>query len=249
MATLWLPDACLTSLQAARPVTQVIAQWTLDWFAADPWQVLGGWDDTPPQDGASFKCLARSNGLEVLGAPDAGMQLAQAIVGLEANPGRTDYDAKLLARLAERAIEDLHERIKQLLSDQDLPPNNLATPGFERVFSLLVGPVGSAQVAIECAMSQVVNLARGTHAQSATPTALFPPQTVRDQTKVPVSARLGSAAVTLKDLSDLEQGDLLLLDSKPGDPIELLIDGQRSSINFLISEADGACLLEFQETL
>lgn len=64
---------------------------------------------------------------------------------------------------------------------------------------------------------------------------------------VSVSARLGSASISLKDLAGLEKGDLLLLDSSPEDPADLMIEGQRSSLAFAISEAKNSFTLEFQE--
>ena len=116
-----------------------------------------------------------------------------------------------------------------------------------RLFSLLIGPMGEAQIAFECPIAQLVRMTRGTDSNAASaPQMTTCAEALTDQS-VEISARLGSARVSLKDLAELEVGDVLLLDSAPDQPSDLMVNGKRSALSFTIVDDHDAYTLEFQE--
>jgi len=251
MAQIWLPDACLTSRRAAQPIAKIVAEWATDWFDQAPWQALGNWDEASPNSSDENHVIGRAKGLEITGKAQVETTLALAILGAEDKTLTRDDDKDLIAKLGKRAIKDLEDRIAEFLP--------LETPGtadsvasrfsavFPRVFSLLIGPLGKAQIALECSLTQLVAMTMGTYSQTGGRDEMASTKSIIDDLHVDVAARLGSTSITLKELAGLEAGDLLLLDSKPDDPAELMIEGQRSSLAFMISETGSKYTLEYQE--
>jgi flagellar motor switch/type III secretory pathway protein FliN len=225
----------------------VVAAWASDWFKTSPWQVLGNWDEASPQRSEDYKVLGRAKGLEITGNSEAETALALAVLGAEDQTVATNDDRDLVAKLGKRAIKDLEERVAEVLpQDSDLAASRFSSV-FPRVFSLLIGPLGKAQIALECSHTQLIAMTLGTYPQTVLRDGLSSTKAIVDDLSVGVSARLGSASITLKELAGLEKGDLLLLDSKPDDPAELIIEGQRSALSFMISETGTQYTLEFQE--
>lgn len=247
MAQIWLPDACLTTRKAAQPITKVVQSWASDWFKKSPWQVLGNWDEVSPQHADDTKVLGRAKGLEITGGPQVEVTLALAILGAEDQGVVSGDDRDLVSKLGKRAIKDLEERIAAFLPSETNTTASRFSAVFPRVFSLLIGPLGKAQITLECSLAQLVAMTLATYPRTAQTGELAKPQNVVDDLSVGVSARLGCAAITLKDLASLEAGDLLLLDSKPDEAAELMIEGQRSALAFTISETSTHYTLEYQE--
>ncbi len=247
MAQPWLPDACLTTRSAAQPMAAIVDAWTSEWFKRAPWQVLGNWDEASPQTANAYSILTRAKGFEITGKEGAEITLALAMLGAEGEDYSTSEDEDLLRKLGKRALQDLESRIADFLPKTDDAATDRFSTAFPRVFSLLIGPLGEAQIALECSMAQLVLMTRGTYRAIASDEGITNTDRVVEDLSVSVSARLGSASISLKDLAGLEKGDLLLLDSSPDDPADLMIEGQRSSLAFAISEAKNSFTLEFQE--
>ncbi len=243
----WLPDACLTTRRAAQPISDVVQGWAADWFKTSPWQALGNWDEASPQMSQDHKTLGRAKGLELTGKPDAVIALALAILGAEEETLSTSEDKDLATKLGKRALSDLEKRIADFLPQEADASTSRFSTIFPRVFSLLIGPLGKAQIALECSLPQLVMITGATYPTTQQRCELESATKAIDELTVGVSARLGSAAITLKELAGLEKGDLLLLDTKPDDTAELIIEGQRSSLAFVISETGTQYTLEFQE--
>ncbi|MEM1051665.1 MAG: FliM/FliN family flagellar motor C-terminal domain-containing protein [Pseudomonadota bacterium] len=247
MAQTWLPDTCLTTRRAAQPIKTVVQGWASDWFKHSPWQVLGNWDEVSPQASDNYRVLGRAKGLEITGEQEAEIVLALAVLGADGEGLTTGDDKDLATKLGKRAIKDLEERITQFLPLEADSPGSRFNTLFPRVFSLLIGPLGKAQIALECSLAQLVAMTLATYPQTGTRGELSGTKAIVDELSVDVCARLGSASITLKELAGLEKGDLLLLDSKPNDPAELMIEGGGSALSFVISETGTHYTLEFQE--
>lgn len=247
MAQPWLPDACLTSRRAARPIVDLIEAWTADWFKQSAWQVLGSWDEVLPQSPSDFHPIRRGQGFDITGKAEAEITLALAILGSESEGAQTKDDRDLLHKLGKRVIDDLESRIAEIMSHPQASMDDRIANSSLRSFSLLIGPIGEAQMALECPLAQLVWMTRGTYtnAPMAPQMATFA-EALCDQS-VEISVRLGSTQISLKDLAELEVGDILLLDSAPHQPSDLMINGKTSPLSFIISDADEAYTLEFQE--
>ena len=118
---------------------------------------------------------------------------------------------------------------------------------FPRVFSLLIGTLGKARIALECSGQDLAIMARGAYPRSPIDTPLSDRNSALEQVSVKLAALIGGAKITLRELADLEEGDLLLLDSKPGDLASLLIEGRPSVLAGAIIETPTSLQLELQE--
>mgnify|MGYP001792004992 CR=1 FL=1 len=247
MAQPWLPDACLTSRRAAQPIVNVIEAWTKNWFKRSAWQVLGNWDEALPQSASDFQPMRRARGFEITGKNEAEITLALAILGAERESPQTNDDRDLLQKLGKCVIDDLEARIAETLPHEEVFVHDRLAISSPRLFSLLIGPIGEAQIALECPIAQLVRMTRGTYSNAAiAPQMTTCAEALADQT-VEISARLGSARNSLKDLAELEVGDVLLLDSAPDQPSDLMVNGKRSALSFTIVDDHDAYTLEFQE--
>ncbi|MEP0391762.1 MAG: FliM/FliN family flagellar motor C-terminal domain-containing protein [Erythrobacter sp.] len=247
MAQIWLPDASLTTRRAAEPITKVVESWANEWFASSPWQVLGNWDEASPQTSDDYKVFGRAKGLEITGKAGMETALALAILNAGDETPRTNDDKDLFAKLGKRALKDLEDRIAEFLPAESDTVSSRFQVAFPRVFSLLIGPLGKAQIALECSLTQLVAMTIDTYPQTANRGGLTTTRGIVENLSVGVSARLGSASITLKELAGLEVGDLLILDTKPADAAELMIEGRRSALAFMISETSSQYNLEFRE--
>jgi flagellar motor switch/type III secretory pathway protein FliN len=241
----WLPETCLTSLRAAQPMARVIDGWASEWFRNDPWQVLGGWDEVPHTDAGQFALIRRAGSMEIRGGSEVQTTLALAILGAGDQPPANANDLAVLRQLGGRVLDDLEMRIKELGDGLGAARPATPTQGFPRVFSILIGTLGQARLAIECRAADLVQMARGTFPTSHVDAPLANRISVRDTISVSVAVSLGTASISLKDLGDLEVGDLLLLDSKPDAPTRLMVEGRKSALAFSISEAGNSCILEY----
>lgn len=247
MAEPWLPDTSLTSPRTAEPISRVVADWATAWFKSAPWQTLGGWDEVFDTGTDQFSLLRRSRGIAIKGKPSARTSLAFAILGEDERVAQTEYDTGVLEILGERAVEDLEKRLSQSLPGQDTANTSTILSPCPRVFSILIGKVGEAQLAIECALAELVAMARSTYPSTAQDLRLIDRRKACDGVTINVTVRLGSASISLKDLGSLETGDLLMLDSGPTELATLMVDDRATSLSFSISETDNSCVLEFQE--
>lgn len=247
MAQPWLPDTSLTSPRTAEPISCVVAEWAAVWFKSAPWQTLGGWDEVIDTGATQFSLLRRSRGIAIKGKPNARTSLAFAILGEDELVAQTDYDTGVLETLGERAVEDLEQRLSQSLPGQDTANTGTMLSSYPRVFSILIGKVGEAQLAIECALAELVAMARSTYPSTATNLRLIDRREACDAVTVNVTVRLGSASISLKDLGNLEAGDLLMLDSGPTELARLMVEDHPTSLSFSVNETNDSCVLEFQE--
>ena len=246
MAVPWLPDTCLTSQRAAEGVTRVIDQWADAWFARNPWQTLGGWDEAPVASLQDFALLSRVNGMEIRGKDEAMTTLGLAIMGLREEDAETQQDTDFLHALAVQALEDLEERVSGILPSHRSTGVDAVSSAFPRVFSILVGTLGHAQLAIECSLADLVALTREAYAPLAPSQTLSSREEARQGVSLDVSVSLGTASVSLKELGELELGDLIVLETTPAEPAKLRVGNLTTDLNVEIRQADDSCVLEFQ---
>ena len=247
MVESWLPDVCLISPRAAQPMTQIVDEWAAAWFKRDKWQVLGGWDEALDLGTSEFTLLRRTRGMEIKGAPDVQISLATTILSAEPNAQRSLHDDKLLRQLGARAIEDLDERISQSLPERSAHAAGQSNAPFSRGFSLLIGTIGKSQIAIECSGHDLATMARRAYPPSQIETLLSDRESAIEQVPIKCAALLGRASITLREIADLEEGDLLLLDSKPGDLANLMIEGRPTALAGSIVETPTSFELELQD--
>ena len=248
MATAWLPDCCLFSQRTVQAMSDAVANWAATWFAKSPWLPLGGWDEVPADDSKFPVLLGRSAGFEIRGTGETKKSLGVAMIGVKIGDRHSEMDDRLLRKLAENAISDLETRL--------LPFGNGAPHGSalstdansRRIMSLLIGAPGKAQIVIESGIANIVEMARKSYSPTPCGETLIDPIRSLDRMSVSVAARLGTASISLRDLAGLEPGDVLMLDTKPDDPVDLLIEDRPSAFTFTVAESDNDYILEFQGT-
>lgn len=245
----WLPANCLSSKRAAEPFEQIIDGWAEEWLVGEKWRVLGSWDDGGTPRVGSWSTLRETPKLQIKGKAKAVQSLGEAMLGVDAKNPRTEADLKLMRKIAAQALDDLQLRI-----DRELGAGSSATvlgssgenPG--RQFSLLIGVVGQARLALECAEADLVRLVRKTFPARAPKHQLENPRSSCLTQPIGVAGRLGSATIELREIADLSIGDLILLDSKTQDSLSLMIENNPSQVRALLGESDGRVTLNIVET-
>jgi len=248
MATPWLPDSCLTSSNATNQMGRVVDEWAQSWMATSTWHGLGSWDEVTTECPDQYTLLGRAAGMEVKGKPGAKTALGLAILGAQKQIPKTPHDNEFLRDLGSSALDDLITRLDALASPSGVANTQPALGTPPRVFSFLIGTLGHVHIAIECALPNLVQLVRDTYPANPSPSPLEDRIKARNKVHVKIAAQLGTASISLKDLAGLEAGDLLLLDSRPGEPAKLMIEDKPTDLSFLIRSSNDQCLLEFQET-
>ncbi|GAA4044781.1 FliM/FliN family flagellar motor C-terminal domain-containing protein [Parerythrobacter jejuensis] len=242
----WLPASCLTSRRAVEPFERIVEGWAAEWFPTTGWQVLGSWDAVGQPDATDWAVLRDAAKLQVKGKPKAMQALALAILGSEAQTKLTDNDLRLMRRVAGRALDDLQSRIEQSLGSSQSQPSGYAVAS-GAIYSLLIGVVGGAQLAVECSAADLVQIVRGTFPVQQIEDPLDPRGEGYADAAVSVAAHLGATPITLEELSALDVGDVLVLDQPADAPTRLVIDGHTTDLPFAIVEQGGTITLELQD--
>lgn len=242
----WLPQSCLVSRRAVEPFERQISDWASEWFRSIPWQVLGTWDVAVTRSIGQWTTICDTEHFQVKGKAKVLHSLALAILNAKQQAKYTDTDLSLMRRLGKRAIDDLLDRIEQEFSAVETIADAGAHGTCPR-YSLLIGMVGNAQLAIECSQPDLVRVARSTFRRSQD----LPPPVLRQQCysgqTVNVAAHIGSARITVEQLGGLEVGDTLVLDRPSHAAVDLLLEDRIASLPVLLAEADGHITLEIQE--
>ncbi len=247
----WLPDTCLTSRAAVGPIAHHVAAWTADWFRSDPWDVLGTWDESNASTAQKWTQLRECGAMTITGKSRAQISLALAILGSDlsardADTSCTQTDLRLLRRIASRALDDLAARVKQAFpatTSADLATYDQAE---QRVFSLLIGSLGSAMIAFECSEIDLTTICRETFPSTDPASTLVSCNSAIEDVALNVAARLGATSISMGELSGLGVGDILILDQSSNVPTSLTINNHVTPLLCTIGESNNSCVLEFQ---
>lgn len=242
----WLPANCLTARRAAEPFERIVAAWASEWFKGDGWHVLGTWDAVGQPDASDWTILRDASRLQLKAKPKAMQTLALAVLGMDEQPKCTEQDLRLMRRVAGRALDDLQVRLEQGLGSGQA--TNTIYPGENgATYSLLIGIVGGAQLAVECAAADLVALVRQTYPATSLPDDLQDASTAPETQPIKVAAHLGSASISIEQIAGLETGDILILDRSADASVHLRINDTPTDLPFALGEADGKITLELQE--
>lgn len=245
-ATPWLPASCLTARRAAEPFERIVKAWGEEWFSANAWQVLGTWDAVGQPDASDWAVLRDAARLRVKGRPKAMHALALALLDAKEPAKRTDQDVRLMRRVASRALDDLQGRIEDSLGSA--PSQSGSYPAESgATYTLLIGVVGGAQLAVECAAADLVQIVRQTFPTKTMTDQLDLRDDAFDEATVTVGASLGQASLSIEQLEQLEVGDILVLDRILDAPAQLTIQETLTDLPFALGEAEGKITLELQE--
>lgn len=242
---LWLPPGCLTSRRAIKPIEKAVNEWASEWFHANPWQVLGTWDAVSTQAMGQWATIRNAALLQIKGRAKALQTLALAILQIKPQPKYTDCDLRLMRRLASRALDDLLARIEGSIGIAGA--SAYTHPANSNFYSLLIGAVGGAQLAIECAEAHLVHMVRSTYPRAAS----YPPLIAVDQSYneqiLRVAAHLGKASITVEQLAELEVGDTLVLDLSSNSAASLLVEDRIADLPVSLAEKGSRITLELQD--
>ena len=245
----WLPTSCLASKRAAGPFGQIVDVWAAEWFPADGWHVLGAWDKVSQSPASDWIMLRDTAKLRLRGKPKALQALALAVFGEKDRPKYTDHDLRLMRRIGTRALDDLQARLEQILRRSPASPSpysEAVSRGADEVYSLLIGVFGGAQLTVECAATDLVQIVRGTYPAQRVKPQLEARASALDGQTICVGAHLGTVTFALDQLYALEPGDLLVLDRVATEPVNLIIDGRPTDVSFALCEMEGHVSLELE---
>ncbi|WP_379549924.1 flagellar motor switch protein FliM [Qipengyuania sp. DGS5-3] len=224
-----------------------MTSWSKDWFGQKGWQVLGTWDAVGRPNAKDWTVLRDASRLQIKGKAMAMQSLALALLNSKKHPKYTDQDLRLMRKLASRALDDLQSRIEQSLGNSQPAASAYPIAGGAS-YSLLIGIVGGAQLAVECAASDLAQIIRQT----------FPTnQDNEDELKaredslleqnVSVAASIGEASLTIEEIEKLEVGDIVMLDRAADAAVMLTVEDMQTDLPFALGEAGGKITLKLED--
>ena len=239
----WLPDCALRSPYAAQALASVVNGWLADWLPSHNWR--GGEALAPVTDRDGWARLRGDDGFAIAGRPRAMMDLAYAVLGRKSGSPTTDRttdrDARLLRRMAATALDDFMQRIDKIL------PSAGYEAASARQWELTIGPAGAPVIAVQLPQSAVAAFARRAFPATAAIAPMSDPRGVAQNAPLTARASLGTAALAVDQIMGIEVDDIILLDTAPGDPIALEVEGVPLGRRFHFAQSDGLISLELAE--
>jgi hypothetical protein len=250
-----LPEAALEDCAAEQLLADLTRQWSAKWFARQNMRPLGSITyRTPPEasaDGAGWLVLDEDLAIAV---PDASrIAIASAMLDRPIDDATlTDADRQTVGDLAAAGLDDLCRRLAEMFRlsgdarwsqlDSGLRPSidrprgcsigvNGRTPLLQFVAStdLLITSIKSALIP-PLSGSPLQPIASGLAAQSIT-----------------VAAVLGRCQLTLADIADLSEGDVLVFDRDTHASLPLAIDGRTQGGRCSVEQSNDCLQLKLLE--
>jgi flagellar motor switch/type III secretory pathway protein FliN len=241
----WLPSSALDSPAIDEALRASVREWSAKWFARGGLRPSG-----PFARGNIAKLLhdkvvwrAVPDGLAVGAAERATGALAAAM--LDADFSGTNLlpkDRQLIERLAGECLEDLRIRLARLFGlpeklewQESVDPPRMSGEVWTCRFGL---NDREPLVWLAVDRARVVMLRRSRLRRSSDGVRLRPMAEALAKQPLALSARLGRCEITLSDLTALSEGDVIVLDRRLDEPLELAVEGQVKPGCCLVEEAD-----------
>lgn len=210
----WLPDGAASSTRLASACQGMLAVWQEAWLVrgAEPVTLqacrLANAGDEPSR-------IASAPGVELVQTPAMTADLQRALVGPFDRAALTPSDENLLDNVVRAALRDFGE---QLVAGAVAGGSG----GGVSTVTLACGGVSLAR--LKLSRDLVIRLIKAPIVRNVRPP---PPRlwAALEHCKVPISAELGSAEVSLDDLGALVVGDVLVLEAAAGAQVELCAGG------------------------
>ncbi len=243
----WVPDDCLTSERASQPFALIVLDWAEQWFRRKPWLVQGQWRDLSRSEVSHYRTIERSSQVAIKGEDGAACHLALAILNMEGESPATDQDHELLTQLGRRALTDLAGRLLNLFKESPRGAAETQSYRGERPFQLSIGRPGSCPLLLEIGESDLRAFVRERFATTDLSAPLTASSEARNAVPVNISACLGTANVNLADLAELAIGDVIVLNTRAGEPATLLVEDTPTPIACSVIETSDECVLKLLE--
>ena len=232
----WLPATALHAEQLEERLGQAVDEWSRKWFARRPARLK----EAPPKDRSSGRAARAAavwqtldEGLAFGVAADASSRIAAGLLDLApeeklAAPG----DEAIVERMAEACLDDLRTRLCRLLGLAETvawrrDPAGGPQAG-DHVWEIEAGGQPPL-VWLGAGPELLVRLAKMTVAVAPETPDLRPLREGLARQPIRLCAFLGSCELTLSQVASLAPGDVLVLDSAVGEPLDLCIQpGDRS---------------------
>jgi flagellar motor switch/type III secretory pathway protein FliN len=213
----WLPPEAFSLGNVGRALAGALAAWGEYWLGdntimvAEVWQVRAA--------NAADQTLHVTAGVLSARAPGRAKRalLERALGASLEGEGLSERDHQLLDAFGAKMLDDLLQRITSAADVLD--------GGGDRV-SVVVADGGDELCFIDMAGEALVPLIRSTmfQGEDRAPTLIPRLKAVRPS-RVTVEAQLGTAILTMGDLSDVAIGDVIRLERKADAPVEMVISG------------------------
>lgn len=240
---IWLPADLATRDPIRTRVETVIADWGARWFPrhgarAASFEAISA---RAASGGSGEGWIIPRKAIGVSCSKAARTRLTGWALDLPVEPvGLTAADAALLEGLQTRLLNDLVDTLEAAL---DIGDGEKGGP-FRRLGGAVVAITdvrGSALLSIAIPFTAVAALCRSAlPAASRKPGALAARRAALGSTRVRLEATLGRAEIGLSDLRGLAPGDVLVLNSRTDEPIELALAGSNGVVGHAkLSDVDG----------
>lgn len=243
---LWVPEASLVSDHAARPFALQVQDWSERWFHSRPWQVKGRWG--AEQRGCDvYQTVGKAGKIMIKGKESATLSLALGILDEGYEDSLTELDREVLEQLGRKALADLTDRISNFSSQGTRGRKQPSKLAHQRRLQLHVGRDGFCPLFFEAGEDDLCALVYDSLPRSDLSAPLASAADVRDSVPVEVSARLGTAKVSLPDIKELTVGDVLILNTRLGEPATLLVEDKPTRLKCGVIETQDERVLKLLE--
>lgn len=252
-AKIWLPKESLFDGKLSVAIESIIRAWAANWFVAEnrsfSFSYSGNSQHTSEHGlGAGWSC--GSAGL-CLALSDAGRrQIASRILGVDILKHHlTTRDSLMIGKLVLPVVDDLIKRFSKFLAIPPITERLSALAFADKVresyerFSIKFEFLGNSielYIKTHCAMS-----ARRTLTKPLSPTPELSSRwlAVKSQ-NIGIGARVGTAKLGYAELCELSVGDVIVLDKRLIDGLDITINGQvDTNVNCEIETESGQTML------
>lgn len=231
----WLPFNALSDGVLNSCFSDLAREWAMRWFAGNQGRSVRIRADYGPPPIASGQAIWRTacGELALVTAPDAQNRLAGAALGVRIPTGKVSpRDGALLGDLAAEALGDLlATAAKSFFSSSNIdPPSGRevgvgARDGFAIRFGISLG-LGSDLFSVLVRPAAAVKTRKALINRPPSVPALFGCESAVAGQAVTLGARVGAGWLALEEVSSLAYGDVIVLDRKTSDMLELTINGK-----------------------
>lgn len=232
----WLPAHALSEESLVRLIREDVVTWTQRWLGdARAPSIRTSKIDAPLKIPESCICFATATD-DILAAiePLNAAKLATALLGAPLPARLNAADARFIDHLVSATLRELSQSIARSV-DAPTQATTTARRCVEQCFRFAIASTNGAAFDVYIDQSLITSARRRAAPPKRAPRPLGARHDALDRQTIRVGAKLGSSKVTLTELYELSQGDVLVLDTGVDDPVPMTVADQ--------SHPDATCRL------